>query len=63
MEMENRPIAFFNGIPRNLLETPALCAVDDPSPSSWKMMRKTSLVKVMGSALQNLSKATRVWIM
>ncbi|KAM0901255.1 hypothetical protein ACQ4PT_020088 [Festuca glaucescens] len=31
MEMENRPIALFNSMPRNLLERPQFCAVDDPN--------------------------------
>jgi tyrosyl-tRNA synthetase len=31
MEMKNRPIALFNGMPRNLLETPESCAVDNPN--------------------------------
>ncbi|XP_047052011.1 tyrosine--tRNA ligase 1, cytoplasmic-like [Lolium rigidum] len=30
-EMENRPIALFNNMPSNLLESPQLCAIDDPN--------------------------------
>jgi tyrosyl-tRNA synthetase len=64
MEMKNRPIALFNGMPRNLLETPESCAVDDPN---WAIFMEDDEEDVIskisdGSALQNLSKAIRVWI-